>query len=264
MNFLEKLLETSEKNNSLVCIGLDYDPLKVPEIYGSDIFAFNKAVIDASIDLAACYKPNAAFYEALGDNGVQALRKTIKYIDGRAPVILDAKRGDIGNTSRMYAKSAFEDFNADAITVSPYMGIDSLDPFFEYEDKGVFILCLTSNKGSMDFQKLYCDGVPLYLNVAGKVDEWQKKFPASLGLVVGATNEELAEIRDATSLPFLIPGIGAQGGDLEGAVKGACSNDGFCIINSSRGILYPSDEGDHAENVRKNTLELRDSINQFI
>ncbi len=222
MKFIEKLKSASSKNNSLLCVGLDTELEKIPKFLLQEkdpIFAFNQAIIDSTKDLVCAYKPNLAFYEAYGIKGLEALKKTCEYIPRDIPIILDAKRGDIGNTSKMYAKAIFEEFKADGVTLSPYLGEDSLSPFLEYEEKCSFILCLTSNTGAEDFQLLSFDRKFLYKIVAEKVLIWNKK--GNCGLVVGATYpEQLKEIREiAQDLPILIPGVGAQKGDVELTVK---------------------------------------------
>ena len=264
MNFMEKLIAASQKNNSLLCVGLDPDPRLMPDNVG--VFKFNKAIIDATADLVCAYKPNFAFYEALGNEGLDALKQTVKHIPGNIPVIGDAKRGDIGNTAKAYAKTIFSDFNFDATTVNPYLGFDSLEPFIQYQGKGVFILCRTSNAGAVDFQSLRCieHNRPLFEVVALKASEWN--VHGNIGLVVGATYpEELKLIRqNHPDMPLLIPGIGAQGGDLELTVRyGVDARGEKAIINSSRQIIYASRGEDFAEAARKATSELREQINQY-
>ena len=264
MNFMEKLIAASQKNNSLLCVGLDPDPRLMPDNVG--VFKFNKAIIDATADLVCAYKPNFAFYEALGNEGLDALKQTVKHIPGNIPVIGDAKRGDIGNTAKAYAKSIFTDFSFDATTVSPYLGFDSLEPFIQYPDKGVFILCRTSNAGAVDFQSLRCieHNRPLFEVVAMKASEWN--IHGNIGLVVGATYpEELKLIRqNHPDMPLLIPGIGAQGGDLELTIRYGVNAQGEgAIINSSRQIIYASREKDFAEAARKAASEMREQINQY-
>lgn len=242
MKFIDRLKDASKKNNSLLCVGLDVDLDKIPKRY-STIFEFNKAIIDATKDFVCAYKPNIAFYEMYGPKGLEDLIKTIEYIHKfDIPVILDAKRGDIGNSSAAYAKAIFEIYKADAVTVSPYMGYDSVKPFIDHKDKGVFVLCLTSNPGAKDFQ------LAVYKEVA-------KKFSGA-GLVVGATKpEELKEIRKiAPNALLLIPGVGAQGGDLGSIIKIGGKN---IIINASRSIIY-------ADDPRKAAQNLRDQINEKI
>ena len=262
MNFLEKLINASRKNNSLLCVGLDLDPRLMPDKV--DIFEFNKAIVDATADLVCAYKPNFAFYEALGNEGLDALRQTVKHIPDDIPVIGDAKRGDIGNTAKAYARAIFSDFGFDATTVNPYLGFDSLEPFIQYQDKGVFILCRTSNAGAVDFQSLRCveHDRPLFEVVALKASEWN--VHGNIGLVVGATYpEELKLVRqNHPDMPLLIPGIGAQGGDLELTIRyGVDAKGERAIINSSRQIIYASREKDFAEAARKAASELREQIN---
>ncbi|MBI5399473.1 orotidine-5'-phosphate decarboxylase [Candidatus Saganbacteria bacterium] len=256
MNFLSLLDRTVKKNNSLVCVGLDVDIASLPasaKTLAERIISFNQGIIKATKDLVCAYKPNSAFYEQYGLAGISALLKTIEYIKSQTniPVILDVKRGDIGHSSAAYAASAFKIFQADAVTVNPYMGFDSLEPFLNYEDKGVFILCLTSNPGAKDFE------TSIYKNVADKAKKWNKS--GNLGLVVGATKpEELKKIRQIVpDLPLLIPGVGVQGGDIAATVKnGVNKNGGRAIINSSRGIIY-------AQDPRAETQKLRDQINEY-
>lgn len=262
MRFIEKLEKASKKNNSLLCIGLDIDLSKIPQTLLNQedpIFLFNREIVLATRDLVCAYKPNVAFYEMHGIYGISSLIKTIEFIETQnIPVILDAKRADIGNSSAAYAKSIFQVFKADATTVNPYLGRDSLEPFLEYKDKGVFILCLTSNPGAEDFQ------YPLYLSIAQKVKAWNSH--GNCGLVVGATRpEQLKAVREiAADLPILIPGIGAQGGELEAAVKYGVNKKGdLAIINSSRGIIYASGKEDFAAAARAKAKELRDQINSF-
>jgi len=254
MGFFEKLTSLVKQNDSLLCVGLDPHPPRFPSALLAEpdpIFAFNKSIIDATSDLVCAYKPNFAFYEAEGLPGLQALKKTIDYIPHEIPVILDAKRGDIGSTAQAYARAAFEVWGADAVTVNPYLGHDALQPFAEYEDKGVFLLCHTSNAGAGDFQDLICDGRPLHEVVAQKALRW------GLSLVVGATYPEaLRSIRAmAPETWILVPGIGAQGGNLEEALAAGLDGEGQgLIINASRSIIY-------SEHPRKAATELRDRIN---
>jgi len=267
MDFIEKLAAAARKHRSLLCVGLDPDPALMPERLG--VFEFNKAIIDATADLVCAYKPNIAFYEALGTDGLGALQQTRDYIAGDIPVIIDAKRGDIGNTAKAYAKSLFENFGFDAATVSPYLGLDSLEPFIQYRDRGVFIICRTSNPGAADFQSLSCevDGrrLPLYQVVAEKVDRWNTR--GNLGLVVGATYpEELQAIRRSyPGMPLLIPGVGAQGGELSKVVSwGVDARRERTIINASRQVLYASKGKDFAAAARKAAEALRDQINRYL
>lgn len=265
MNFIEKLTEAAQKNNSLLCVGLDPDPALMPE--KMNVFEFNKAIIDATLDLVCAYKPNLAFYEALGDEGLDALKRTVDYVSGDIPVIGDAKRGDIGNTAKAYARAIFDYYGFDAATVSPYLGFDSIEPFIQYHDKGVFVLCRTSNAGAVDFQSLHCeveDGYrSLFEVVAQKVSQWNTH--GNLGLVVGATYpEELRLIRqNHPDMPLLIPGIGVQGGELSLTVRyGVDSRGQRAIINSSRQVIYASRGKDFAEASRRVATALRDQINQ--
>jgi orotidine-5'-phosphate decarboxylase len=263
MKFVDKLLAVSRQNKTLLCVGLDPDPGLMPEV---SLLEFNKAIVDATADLVCAYKPNLAFYEALGIDGLKALQKTIEHIPGHIPVIGDGKRGDIGNTAKAYAKALFEIFGFDAATVSPYLGFDSIEPFIEYRDKGVFILCRTSNSGAMDFQSLLdAWGIPLYEAVARKAKEWN--VHGNIGMVVGATYpDELKAIRQiCTDMPLLIPGIGAQGGNLASTVKHGIDVHGEkAIIAVSRQILYASKGKDFAQAARKSAQELRDSINKLV
>ena len=267
MNFTDKLAGAVKKNHSLLCVGLDPDPALLPA--NTDIFEFNKAIIDATADLVSAYKPNIAFYEALGSQGLDVLKRTRDYIPGDIPVIIDAKRGDIGNTSRAYARGLFDYFNFDAVTVSPYLGYDSLEPFIEYTDRGVFVLCRTSNASAADFQSLSCEieggHEPLYAVIAGRVSQWNTR--GNLGLVVGATYpEELKRIRqDYPEIFLLIPGIGAQGGGLEQVVSyGVDARRQRTIINSSRQILYASRAEDFTAVARLAAAALRDGINSIL
>jgi orotidine-5'-phosphate decarboxylase len=267
MIFFDKLNAAVEKNHSLVCVGLDTDPELIPS--GMSALEFNKAIIDATADFVCAYKPNIAFYEAQGEKGLDTLHKTIAHIPKNIPVILDAKRGDIGNTAQAYAKALFEYMVCDAVTVSPYLGLDSLEPFLKYKEKGVIILCRTSNKGAADFQSLLCEYEgkkrPLYEIVALKASQWNTN--KNIGLVVGATYpEELKNIRQAhPEMPILIPGVGAQGGDLELSVRsGVDAHNRGIMINSSRGILYAGKGPDFANAARRAAQTLRDEINKVI
>lgn len=267
MNFIDKLISASRRNKSLLCIGLDTDPELIPG--NISVFHFNREIIEATKDLVCAYKPNLGFYEAQGIEGLQALKRTVDYIPDSIPVIADAKRGDIGNTAKGYARSIFELYKFDAITVNPYLGLDAIEPFTSYTDKGVFVLCRTSNPGAVDFQSLRCEIAderrPLYEAVAIKAGELNKN--GNVGLVVGATYpEEMKVIRALQpDMPFLIPGIGAQGGDLESTVRyGVDANGEKAVINSSRQILYASQDADFAEAARKAAMEINEKINGFL
>jgi orotidine-5'-phosphate decarboxylase len=260
------LLNGQWAQNRFLCVGLDTDVEKIPESVrqlraGESIIAFNKAIIEATKDIAGSYKPNSAFYEAHGDEGVSALRATIEYIHEQAPdvpVILDAKRGDIGNTNGGYIASAFEHMRADAITVNPYLGSEALQPFFDREEKGIIVLCRTSNPGAGELQDLKVDGEPLHMVVARRaVQHWNGNN--NCALVVGATYpDELREIRRiAPDMPILIPGIGAQGGDLERTVLAARDSRGQgMMVASSRSVIFASSNADFASAARSAALEL--------
>ncbi|MDD5038238.1 MAG: orotidine-5'-phosphate decarboxylase [Dehalococcoidales bacterium] len=265
MNFIEKLTNATRKNKSLVCVGLDPDPSLMPPKIG--VLEFNKAIIDATSDLVCAYKPNIAFYEALGIDGLTALKHTVEYIPENVVTIGDGKRSDIGNTAKAYARGIFDYFNFDATTVNPYLGFDSIEPFTQYRDKGIFILCRTSNASAVDFQSLRCEVEngyrPLFEIVALKASQWNTY--GNIGLVIGATYpEELRLIRQShPDMPFLIPGIGAQGGDLALTIHyGVDARQEKTIINSARQIIYASRGKDFAEAARQATLSLRDLINQ--
>lgn len=268
MNFFQKLREARHQNNSMLCIGLDPDPRLMPP--NIDIFEFNRAIIDATADLVCAYKPNFAFYESMAEEGLDALHRTILYIPDNIPVIGDAKRSDIGNTARAYARAIFLNLSCDATTVNPYLGSDSVAAFTDYSDRGVFILCLTSNTGASDFQLLECNteetGLqPLYKVVARMASQWNRH--GNIGLVVGATyTDELKSIRYShPDMPILIPGIGAQGGNLAMVVRnGVNDHGGGIIINSSRQVLYASKESDFARAARHEALSLRDQINSLL
>ncbi|MGQ4556816.1 orotidine-5'-phosphate decarboxylase [Halobellus sp. GM3] len=239
--FFERLADRIEQVDSVVSVGLDADRARLPEhLLEKDLpqWAFNRRIIDATHEYAACYKPNAAFYETV--DGWRSLRETIAYAKGKdVPVLLDAKRADIGNTTRQYAKLLDE---VDAITVNPYLGRDSLQPFLDREDKGVFVLCRTSNPGGADLQDLeLSSGEAVYERVAALADVWNTHD--NVGLVVGATApEELESIREQVpGLPFLVPGVGAQGGDAEAAVEHGLA-EGVGLVNSSRGIIFAGED----------------------
>jgi orotidine-5'-phosphate decarboxylase len=243
-------------------VGLDPDPKKLPV---KDVFEFNKGIIDATSDLVCAYKPNLAFYEAMGIRGLQVLKKTVDYVPDGIPVIGDAKRGDIGNTAAAYARALFDYYGFDAVTVNPYMGYDSVEPFLNYGTKGVFVLCRTSNKSASDFQDLQDNfGMKFYQSVALRANDWNRG--KNVGLVVGATYpDELKEIRKmCPDLPILIPGIGAQGGDLKLSVEyGTDARGELAVIVAARQVLYASGGPDFAGAARKAAMELRDNINAF-
>lgn len=265
--FLARLEAAMTANDSLVCVGLDPEIDRFPAAlrgHPQAILEFNRAIIDATADLVCAYKPQIAHYAAAGAE--DQLQRTIDYIRERAPgvpVILDSKRGDIGSTAEKYAREAFERYGADAVTVNPYLGRDSAEPFLAHADKGIVILCRTSNAGAREFQDLEVGGRKLYQIVAEQVArEWNTR--GNCLLVVGATYpDELADIRARTGeMTFLVPGVGAQGGDVEKAVKSGRRADGRgLVINSSRGILYAGSGDDFAQAARRATLELRAAIN---
>ncbi len=256
-SFKEKFNALKEKTN--LCVGLDPDLAKLPAHLSKEpaaILEFNKAIIDATAEYTCAYKPNIAFYEQYGLAGLEVLQKTINYVPNTIPIILDAKRGDIGNTAKAYAKAAFEDMQADAITLAPYMGRDSITPFLEYQEKYAFVLCLTSNAGSVDFQK-----PELYLKVANKIVNWNQEF-GNCGLVAGATQgDELKKIRALSDdTIFLIPGIGAQGGDLETTLNYVKGSQNNFLINSSRAIIYADNGTNFAKQAGIEAKKLQESI----
>ncbi|MFA5714604.1 MAG: orotidine-5'-phosphate decarboxylase [Candidatus Paceibacterota bacterium] len=269
-----KMLERQWELDNFVCVGLDSDPAKIPKCVEGEstkdrIIAFNRAIVEATSDCVCAYKPNMAFYEAhVLNGGMEALYQTIldiKSIAPGVPVILDGKRADIDNTNIGYVQE-LNSLGADAITVNPYLGGEALQPFLDL-DKGIIVLCRTSNKGSGEFQNLIVNGEPLYCYVARQVSGvWNKK--GNCAVVVGATcpEEELRKVREIIGdMPILIPGIGAQGGDLEKTViAGQDSWGGGMVINSSRGIIFASNKEDFAEAACRETLKLRDSINSYL
>jgi orotidine-5'-phosphate decarboxylase len=257
-----------------LCVGLDPDLGKIPEAAlrnsrAETILAFNTAIIEATMDIAASFKPNAAFYEALGEEGAHALRETVRFINEHAPetpVILDSKRADIGNTNAGYVMSAFEDLGCDAVTVHPYLGSEALAPFFERTEKGVIVLCRTSNPGAGELQDLDVGGEPLYLALAKRVaQKWNSN--GNCWLVVGATYPHEAEaIRTvAPDLPFLIPGVGAQGGDVTAAVHASKNSNGNgFLVSASRSIMYASSGTDFADAARREALALDSAIKNAV
>lgn len=269
--FLAKINKIVKKNSSLVCVGLDSDINKIPKHllkYSDPVFQFNKEIIEATNDLVCAYKPNIAFYEAAGIEGLRSLKKTNEYLVKKyseIPIIIDAKRGDIDNTNLSYIANIFNELKADAVTLHPYLGQLSLKPFLDLKDKFYFILCRTSNPGAQEFQDLKVKGQYLYQYVAKQVViKWN--INNNCGLVVGATYpKELKMIRKiAGDMWFLIPGVGAQGGDVEKTVKAGKDNHGMgMVINSSRGIIYVSDGKDFALTARKEALKLKELINNY-
>ncbi|NER15420.1 orotidine-5'-phosphate decarboxylase [Leptobacterium flavescens] len=267
---IKELVKQINAKKSFLCIGLDVDLNKIPEHLLKEedpIFAFNKQIIDATHHLAVAYKPNTAFYEAYGIKGWESLGKTISYLNEKYPeifTIADAKRGDIGNTSAMYARAFFEDMNFDSVTVAPYMGSDSVEPFLSFEGKFTILLGLTSNKGAFDFQTGISDGKELYKKVLERSREWENS--ERLMYVVGATKAEyLADIRRIIPDSFLlVPGVGAQGGSLEEVCKYGITEDIGLLINSSRGIIYASSGTDFAEASRAKAEELQKQMEDIL
>ncbi|MEN8187850.1 MAG: orotidine-5'-phosphate decarboxylase [Bacteroidota bacterium] len=267
----QQLIEQIKAKKSFLCIGLDVDLEKIPQHlleFEDPIFEFNKQIIDATHDLTAAYKPNTAFYEAYGIKGWKSLEKTIDYINLNYPeifTIADAKRGDIGNTSTRYAKAFFEDLAFDSVTVAPYMGSDSVEPFLAFADKFTILLALTSNKGGLDFQVLKdANGTTLYEQVLKESQTW--KNSEQLMYVVGATRPEFfEEIRKIVPNSFLlVPGVGAQGGSLQDVCKYGLTDEIGLLINSSRGIIYASTEKDFAQKSREKALELQKEMEKIL
>jgi orotidine-5'-phosphate decarboxylase len=273
VTFIDKLSAAWDTRQSQLCVGLDPDPAKFPaHLQGRPdaILAFCKAIIDATADAACAFKPQIAYFAALrAEDQLEAICSYLRERYPHIPIVLDAKRGDIGATAEQYAREAFERYGADAVTVNPYMGFDSVQPYLERQDRGVIVLCRTSNAGGSDLQFLTVDGKPLYQHVARLVaDKWNTN--GQCGLVVGATfPHELAQVRALVGdMPLLIPGIGAQGGDIQATVSAGRRADGRgMMINSSRAILYAkADEKageDFAQAARRVALETKDAINRF-
>jgi orotidine-5'-phosphate decarboxylase len=253
-SFLERLHAAARTNGSWLCVGLDPEP-------SDDVVGFLTGIIDATRDLVCCYKPNMAFFEALGMPGHAALRQVLRAIPADIPVLIDAKRGDTPNTMRAYARAIFDDLGADAVTVNPYLGGDALEPFFDYPDRGVFVLCKTSNPGAVEIQDLLVDGEPLFRHVARRAQDWDRH--GTLGLVVGATYpSDVASVRAvAPRVPILLPGVGAQAGDLASAVRAGVDAAGErAIVNASRTILYASSGADWQSAARAEAERLRADI----
>ena len=270
MTFIESLSQAWQRNRSLVCVGLDPEPSRFPVHLRDDpdaIFEFCRAIVDATADVVCCFKPQFAHFAAR--SAEDALQRLIAHIHAQhpgVPVILDAKRGDIGSTAAFYAAEAFDRYGADAVTVNPYLGRDSLEPFLARADKGVVILCRTSNAGARDLQDLDVGGRKLYQHVAETAArEWNAN--RNCLLVVGATYPgELADVRAIVGeMPLLVPGVGAQGGDVEAVVRNGATKDGTgLVISSSRAILYAGDGPDFADAARAAALALRDEINRHM
>lgn len=268
--FVDRLYSASRGSESLVCVGLDPDPELMPV---SDVYEFNRAIVDATRDVVCAYKPNFPFYEAMGLPGLRALERTVEHIRKVAPdalLIADCKRGDIGSTNMMYARALFDTWGFDAATVNAWGGSDSMEPYLEYKDRGVIVWCRSSNPGAAEFQDIPVEyegeRVPLYEWMAVKLSEWNEA--GNVGVVAGATHpDELGKVRGrCPGMPMLVPGIGAQGGDLESSlVHGLDSDVPNLVISSSRGIIYASrDPETFAQAARRAALELRDSINEVL
>lgn len=264
MTFQQKLDELVKKNNSLLCVGLDSDIEKLPVKFHSGRnpqFEFNQFIVDSTHDLVCAFKINSAFYEAHGPNGMTELKATCDYIREKYPhisIILDFKRGDIGNTNDGYVQFAFDYLHVDAVTVNPYMGREALDPFLRQKNKGVFVLCRTSNPGAGELQDLVMEGKPLYQHIAEKVSKEWNKFNNCF-LVVGATApEELAKVRDIVGdMALLVPGVGTQGGNVEETVKaGLNSRKAGMLVSASRSVIF-------SKNPREEAQKLRNEINSF-
>lgn len=265
-----QIIQQIKLKNSFLCIGLDVDLTKIPKHLlelEDPIFEFNKAIIDATHDICVSYKPNTAFYEAYGIKGWQSLEKTIKYINTNHPeifTIADAKRGDIGNTSTMYAKAFLEDLNFDSVTVAPYMGKDSVEPFLAFENKHTILLALTSNEGAFDFQTKNMEGKELYKSVIETSTTW--KNAENLMYVVGATKAEyFIEIRKIVPNSFLlVPGVGAQGGSLQEVCKYGMNENVGLLVNSSRGIIYASAGEDFAQKAREAAFKMQQEMEMIM
>jgi len=258
--FSEKLRAAAEANNSFLCIGLDPDPELMPHPH---IPSFLQEIVDATSDLACAYKPNLAFFEALGMGGMQIMLESLRSVPKHIPIIADAKRGDIGNTARFYARALFDVYKFDAATVNPYGGHDAVQPFLDYADRGVFIWCRGSNPGAGDLQDLSLeDGRFVYEAVAERAREWNAR--GNVGLVAGATwPAQIDRVREiCPDMWILVPGVGAQEGDLEAAVEAAMDANGAgFILNASRGVLYASRGDDYPNGARKAAQNLRNRIN---
>ncbi len=266
----QQLVENIKKKESFLCVGLDTDISKIPDFLHKDddpVFSFNKKIIDATVDLVICYKPNTAFYESMGLKGWKSLEKTIQYIKTNYPeifIIADAKRGDIGNTSKMYAKAFLQNMDCDAITVSPYMGQDSVEPFLSIENKWVIILALTSNKGSFDFQQLSVGNEMLFEKVLRTSLKWGND--ENLMYVVGATKaEELKKIRKIIPNHFLlIPGVGAQGGNLQDVANNGMNHQCGLIVNASRSVIYAGSDKNFEEKAYNEALKIQQEMSTIL
>jgi orotidine-5'-phosphate decarboxylase len=267
---IDRLRAIQREKQTALCVGLDPDPERLPaplrdgRLLTDAVREFCATIVEATAPYACAFKPNFAFFEALGPAGLTVLDQVTAAIPDDSLLIGDAKRGDIGNSARFYARSIYEDLGFDACTVSPYLGQDSLAPFLEYEDRCTFVLARTSNDGAADLQEACtCDGTPLYRHVARRVAEWSAEADGTAGLVVGATAPDaLAELRaDAPSLPFLVPGVGAQGGDPAAVMDAAATDDGPVLVNSSRSILYADEGPDYPDAAANAARRLREALN---
>lgn len=262
-----KLIEQIRLKESFLCVGLDPDLNKMPKhllAYEDPIFEFNKGIIDATKKYAVAYKPNLAFYECLGVTGWNSLQRTIEYIPDECLIIADAKRGDIGNTSLYYAKTFFETYNCNALTIAPYMGSDSVKPFLTYPDRWAVVLAMTSNQGAKDFQFIESENIPIFESVVRKCIEWGT--PENLMFVVGATrSEDIAKIRKlAPEHFFLVPGVGAQGGSLDEVVKYGMNSDCGLLVNSSRGIIYADTSEDFKVGAKKEASKIQSAMEEHL
>lgn len=269
MTFIKKLEASWERNDSLLCVGFDPNLELFPtHLKGQPnaIFEFCKEIIDATHDLVCAYKPQIAYFAGLGaEDQLQKVMDYLKASHPEIPIVLDSKRGDIGSTAAMYAREAFERFGADAVTINPYMGKDSAQPFLDYADKGCVFLCRTSNPGAQDIQDLEVDGKPIYEHMAAMIsNNWNDN--KNCCIVVGATwPEQMAKLRSICGdMPFLVPGVGAQGGDVKALVEaGQTANGTGLMVNSSRAVLYASDGKEFAKAARQAALQTRDEINRY-
>lgn len=273
--FADRLAVAVDRSDSLLCVGLDPDPRRIPASFGSGagaVVAFNRAIIEATADLVCAYKPNLGFYLAYGAEGAAALAETRRLIPSDIPVILDAKVGDVGVTSAAYARGYFDEWDFDAVTVHPYIGEDGLEPFLRHAERGILVLAKTSNPGSGDLQDIAVaesSGEPLYLRVAERVNRWQAVY-GNCGLVVGATYPaQLAQVRErCPGLPILVPGVGAQGGELAATLRAGRAWESGLIINASRSIIYAGEQAgsdaDFPAAARSAAENLRDTINRIL
>lgn len=267
-SFNDRLRSVQESRSSVLCVGLDPDPARIPEhlleMYSlpDAVATFNRAIIEATSTHACAFKLNLAFYEIMGRDGWDVLEDSLQHIPTGVITIADAKRADIGNSARFYAEAIFDQFRFDACTVAPYMGRDSVVPFLEHPGRAAFVLARTSNPGAADFQHTDCSGEPLYLRVARYVAQWSEESTGEAGLVAGATDASaLSELRAACpTLPFLIPGVGAQGGEAAAVIEAAETEDGLVLVNSSRQILYASDGPDFAEAAAREASAMQETL----